>query len=128
MSDRCKACKHDSKEWYELPCDYCCGAHSGYEPKENGMYIKREDAIRAIAEQDMFAEQMNSDYASDDIKDYIESARDLLSDVPSADVVEVVRCKDCWKRPFDNCPFYEHLGYQPEDDFFCGEGERKDNE
>lgn len=43
-------------------------------------------------------------------------------------VGEVVRCKDCWKRPFDNCPFYEHLGYQPEDDFFCGEGERKDNE
>lgn len=37
---------------------------------------------------------------------------------------DLVRCKDCWKRPYDNCPFNEHLYYQPEDDFFCGDGER----
>lgn len=37
--------------------------------------------------------------------------------------VEVVRCKDCWKRHYDNCPFNEFCGYEPEDDFFCGEGE-----
>ena len=42
-------------------------------------------------------------------------------------VQELVRCKYCWKREFDNCPFNEHLGYKPEDDFFCADGERRDN-
>lgn len=30
----CDNCKHNDKKWYELPCDYCCPAHSGYEPKD----------------------------------------------------------------------------------------------
>ena len=34
-----------------------------------------------------------------------------------------IRCKNCWKRPYDNCPFNEFAGYEPEDDFFCGDGE-----
>lgn len=37
---------------------------------------------------------------------------------------KIVRCKNCWKRPYDNCPFNEFVWYEPEDDFFCGEGER----
>lgn len=28
----CKTCKYDELEWYQEPCDSCCGAHSGYEP------------------------------------------------------------------------------------------------
>lgn len=28
----CDDCKHNDKQWYELPCDFCCPAHSGYEP------------------------------------------------------------------------------------------------
>lgn len=40
---------------------------------------------------------------------------------------ELIRCKDCWKREFDNCPFHEHLDYQPEDDFFCAKGEREEH-
>ena len=39
---------------------------------------------------------------------------------------EIVRCKDCWKRPYDNCPFYEHMDDMTEDDFFCADGERKE--
>ena len=94
--------------------------------------ICREDAMEAV------------NYNCTSLKDI----KRAIFNLPSADVVErktyeakwnalatecmererVVKCKDCWKRPFDNCPFYEHLGYQPEDDFFCGEGERKDNE
>ena len=31
--NNCETCKHNGKKWYELPCDYCCGAHSGYAPK-----------------------------------------------------------------------------------------------
>lgn len=39
---------------------------------------------------------------------------------------ELVRCKDCWKREFDNCPFNEFSEfYKPDDDFFCAEGERR---
>ena len=39
---------------------------------------------------------------------------------------ELVRCKDCWKREFDNCPFNEFSEfYKPDDDFFCADGERR---
>ena len=38
---------------------------------------------------------------------------------------ELVRCKDCWKRKFDNCPFYEYSMVVQEDDFFCADGERR---
>ena len=38
---------------------------------------------------------------------------------------ELVRCKDCWKRRFDNCPFNEFAGFVPTDDWFCADGERK---
>lgn len=33
-SVKCEDCKHNDKQWYELPCDACCPAHSGFEPKE----------------------------------------------------------------------------------------------
>lgn len=55
----------------------------------------------------------------------------LVSAIPAADVVPVVRCKDCkhgdafgeytgviW------CPYYEDQPVEP--DHFCGYGERKD--
>ena len=48
MGERCKTCVHDSKPWYEEPCDSCCGAHSGYEPV--GDMISRQAAIDAIQE------------------------------------------------------------------------------
>ena len=38
----------------------------------------------------------------------------------------VVRCKDCWKREFDNCPFNEYLGFQPDDGWYCADGEQKE--
>lgn len=38
---------------------------------------------------------------------------------------EIVRCEHCWKRNFDNCPFNEYSLVVPEDDFFCGAGERE---
>lgn len=31
---KCDDCIHNDKEWYELPCDACCPAHSGFEKKE----------------------------------------------------------------------------------------------
>ena len=38
---------------------------------------------------------------------------------------EIVHCRDCVKREFDNCPFNEFSTYEPEDDFFCGAGSRE---
>ena len=40
-----------------------------------------------------------------------------------------VRCGECWKREFDNCPFNEFAElYRPGDDFWCKEGETKPQE
>ena len=50
-------------------------------------------------------------------------------------LVEVVRCKDCkrWKDPHDGeCPYHAtgdpYLDGDPEEDFFCAYGERKEDE
>ena len=57
-------------------------------------------------------------------------ARKLMVDAPAADVVEVVRCKDCYLRDTEACPFCfwdcgELMGYT-EDNDFCSHGERKE--
>lgn len=31
MVNDCDTCKHNDKNWDDLPCDGCCTAHSGYE-------------------------------------------------------------------------------------------------
>lgn len=79
-------------------------------------YIKREDAINAI-----FSNKFTPSVV-----------RRVLRQIPSADVVEVVRCKDC-----------KHYAYAPVNDgwnscdrdalirhesFFCASGERMDGE
>ena len=53
---------------------------------------------------------------------------DEIKKFPSADVVEVVRCKDCkhyWKNyPSDDVPM---CIASPRDDAFCSEGERRED-
>ena len=83
-------------------------------------YIKREDAIKAF------------DWTGDQID---KLARKILSDeklLPSADVVEVVRCKDCKYREnretWFACTYWNADPYeQPtvNDNDFCSYGERK---
>lgn len=48
----------------------------------------------------------------------IENAVRLLKEYP-------VTCKDCWKREYDNCPFYESFDYKPADDWFCADGVKR---
>lgn len=31
----CNECKYSNRKWYEMPCDACCHAHSGFERKED---------------------------------------------------------------------------------------------
>ena len=42
------------------------------------------------------------------------------------DMVKVVRCNDCWKREFDNCPFNEFCGFKPDNNWFCADGETRE--
>ena len=58
------------------------------------------------------------------------SLREVLEDTPAADVVEVIRCKDCKHLVFSDC-YGEckrnYLGIVRPDDY-CSKGQRKDDE
>ncbi len=88
-------------------------------------YIKREDAIRQIVKT---SAQNELDIHAIGTVIYI------LSEMDSADVVEVVRCKDCkhnYRRTTlnhgerDN-PSCKYTNYVRDNDFYCGFGERAD--
>ena len=70
-------------------------------------YIKRKDAIKALEGWKISGEM-------------------ILATVPSADVVEVVRCKDCkWWKPFNDK--MGDCGYDMKHkDQYCSNGERAD--
>lgn len=38
----CTTCKHQDKSFDELPCDMCCKANSGYEPKTEPQMKRNE--------------------------------------------------------------------------------------
>lgn len=67
-------------------------------------------------------------------QDALDRAEGAIFSLPSADAVEVVRCKDCKHYQFaDNRAFgfpvkrCEWTGFEDvDDDDFCGRGERKD--
>lgn len=75
-------------------------------------YIELEAAIRAL--QPTHAPAINEVLAS------------VLRRVPAADVVEVVRCRDCkhYNAGFE-C-LIEGYGIERPADYFCADGERKD--
>ena len=67
-----------------------------------------------------------SKYIILDFNDGLDYVADLIDEMPSADVVEVVRCKDCrhYIKPY--CSRFM-VGLTPaDDDAFCAWGERKD--
>ena len=87
-------------------------------------YIEREAAIAWFAE-----------YEENDPHEYI-SPRHIMEDlskIPAADVVEVVRCKDCkrwWRHTWGSGDFgrCKRYGSTMRFDDFCSYGERKDTE
>lgn len=90
-------------------------------------YIKRRDALKVLEEMET-----------------IEDGLDAMHDLPAADVVEVVRCRDCkhgiWDEDEQKYKCVCFADYEPttdewygfvsyeEADFYCGRGERRDNE
>ena len=90
-------------------------------------YIKREDAVASIQAHDPVPEARGGR----------EWAEYLLEDVMSADVVEVVRCRECkYLKPFTSqygagqfceCPCsFGGQGIKKPDDY-CSYGERRDD-
>ena len=55
----------------------------------------------------------------------------LVEETPTADVVEVVRCKDCvhFDRRSGTCNYFGYYTYSPDvdEDDFCSHGERSKN-
>lgn len=86
-------------------------------------YIELKAVINKINE-------IPSHFDSGDIKYGIEIAIQAIKDTLAADVVEVVRCKDCkylmFSDMYGECS-QAHMGIVRPDDF-CSYGERKDNE
>jgi hypothetical protein len=82
-------------------------------------YIDREKMLKYLEENNTADEWIVGQYNADWIYSFIESQ-------PTADVVEVVRCKDCDvpHNKWTGCP---HLnGLIPPPDFYCAKGERRD--
>lgn len=91
-------------------------------------YIKREDAMKPLYERFSSAKSRGDDGIAEIVgMDYI-----AVSNVPSADVVEVVRCKECMHNgSFDtDCPFgwRDERFNLPDDIDFCSYGEREEQE
>ena len=96
-------------------------------------YIEREVAIK-----DVRSVPISNDFSGLLIELGVEKAVDALNKVPAADVVEVVRCKDCKHWSYAVClgrhecnifnGAYEFIGYPTQATDFCSYGERKGNE
>ena len=85
-------------------------------------YIEREKVLEIA--KDKYYSDFHKSMAD------LTSLRELLEDTPIADVVEVVRCKDCKNLMFSD--FYGecskgYMGIVSPDDY-CSRGERKDKE
>lgn len=100
-------------------------------------YIKREDAKDAVInivgweKIAKYVDEMSKHLSTKDIDYYdaLMDAEDAIDDLPSADVVEVVRCKDCLSFRYDNGITYcAPMGVEMQPTDFCSYGERKDDE
>ena len=98
----------------------------------NDDYVKRSDVHKAF--QPKYAPAINRTFAA------------MIDSVPAADVVEIVRCKDCKHRrvnehygekeylrikamcELDTGDPFELSRCAEDDDWFCADGERKDEE
>lgn len=87
-------------------------------------YIKREDAIRTMAQYMMDMALIDNPEASDHIEQWEGSiAAPVMSTIKAADVVEVLRCKDCkYYEPDGVCANINFLSVRPND--YCSYAEK----
>lgn len=108
-------------KWDRAIEQICEGVKPTMTSKSVSDYIKREDAIKAIKKDVMGGLNYES----------------ILNRLPSADVVEIVRCEDCehWKcnpntDKYGACQkvSYDDFEVVMECDDFCSYGERREQE
>ena len=66
-----------------------------------------------------------------EVDDYVEGVRDVLDiieDAPTADVVKIVRCKDCKHFSAKQCRCYvdSFFGFEVNPQYFCASAVRKE--
>lgn len=75
---------------------------------------------------------IDADALLDAISVHLERIEQEFDDVPTIDAVEVVHCKDCKHRDPENkiCDCGNDIVWQlqRDDDWYCADGERTDNE
>ena len=95
-------------------------------------YIEREAFQKELQEELDFDSPMYTEDQNKHIDIGLKIALRAIRKAPAADVVEVVRCKDCIKRKTPDCSMYyeadgEQYSWEVDDDF-CSQGERRDND
>ena len=83
---------------------------------------------------DLISRQAAIDAMSESLKrvfpEHRQIAEKCLNALPSAqlpvDAVPVIRCKDCKYHDYGRCAIWEYC--KTEDDYFCKDGEREENE
>lgn len=64
------------------------------------------------------------DMMEPDVPTYLNVITGMIKAMPTVDAEPVVRCKDCWKCGYDNCPMDDWLDTHWIDyEFFCSFGE-----
>lgn len=91
-------------------------------------YIDADEAIKVILS-GKIDDSCSLVECPEECNSFLDAAADDISKMPTADVVEVVRCKDCKHRIIDtNDDWCECTGCDINPDGFCEEGERRENE
>ena len=98
-------------------------------------YIDANELLKAMDTWDKFGFSHSGAFVrepeNDDYVPYVhyDDMVKCVKGMSITDVVEVVRCKDCWKRgDEDFCPLVSDSCYPPAlpDDWFCKDGERRE--
>lgn len=94
-------------------------------------YIKMPRYIDA--EQVRMAKVPYDDELTEYDRGWNDACKAIADNAETADVVEVVRCKDCkhseyWYRDKCRCSLWSEIGIDVFEDGFCSYGERRDND
>lgn len=89
-------------------------------------YIKRSAVFEQFDNADADVCETD-DFGGVDYGFGMKNIKELINAIPAADVVEVVRCKDCkYNRGSKKCLNPDSFFAVPKDDDFCSYGERKE--
>ena len=79
-------------------------------------YIRREEALACFTD---WIDRYGHEHSADEMIEY-----QRIEDLPAADVVEVVRCRECIHSTDHDCP----ISWGKTDEDFCSFAERRDGE